>query len=488
MEFLHMDVTLNGRTMRLEYLSVDELSQQMACSQLSSVDLVRYLQLRIEALNKKGPELNAILELNPDALAIAEALDQERQQGRTRGPLHGIPVLLKDNIDTGDRMQTSAGSLAMVGQPATQDAFIVQRLRAAGAIILGKTNLSEWANFRDREIPNSWSGRGGLSKNPHVLSESPYGSSSGSAVAVAAGLAPLAVGTETVGSIIAPASVNGVVGFKPTAGLLSRTGIIPITPMIDTPGPMARTVREAALLLNAMTGQDDTDPVRQPRAVPGFDFTQRLRPNALVGKRIGYPARFFTTREAALEAPEFSRALEVMQAAGASLCPVQLIDPHSDRLEEGLLLGLKRHLSAYLTTRSGIPVQNLDDLVQFNQRSPGAEGYGQALLIKASQIDFDEQTYNEVWQQIKTENAAAINDALVAQGLDAMVMDVGSPGLNVTPLAGYPSVMVPSGIGDDGVPTSVFFFGTRWSDANLLALAYAYEQAADARRIPEFKP
>jgi amidase len=251
---------------------------------------------------------------------------------------------------------------------------------------------------------------------------------------------------------------------------------------------MARTVREAALLLNAMAGQDDADPVRQPRTVLGVDYTQRLLPNALVGKRIGYPARFFTTREAALEAPEFSKALEVMQAAGASLCPVELSIPQPDRMEEGLLLGLKRHLSAYLATRSGIPIQNLEDLVQFNQRSPGAEGYGQALLIEASQIDFDEQTYNEVWQQIKSENAAAIDNALTAQGLDAMVMDVGSPGLNLPPLAGYPGVMVPSGIDKGGVPTSVFFFGTRWSDANLLALAYAYEQAANARSLPEFKP
>jgi amidase len=483
-----MDVTLNGRTTRLEYLSVDEICQQLERHQLSSVELVQHLLQRIEALDKNGPQLNAILELNPDALAIAESLDKERQQGHIRGPLHGIPVLLKDNIDTSDLMQTSAGSLAMIGQPAAQDAYIVQRLRAAGAIILGKTNLSEWANFRDREVPNGWSGRGGLSKNPHVLSESPYGSSSGSAVAVAAGFAPLAVGTETVGSIIAPASVNGVVGLKPTAGLLSRTGIIPITPMIDSPGPMARTVREAALLLNAMTGQDDTDPVRQPRPVLGVDYTQRLRKNALVGKRLGYPARFSNTREAAQEAPEFSRALEVMQAAGATLCPVELIDPRSTRLKEGLLLGFKRHLSAYLTTRPGIPIQTLEDLVQFNQRSPGAEGYGQALLLEASQLDFDEDTYNQVWQQIKTENAAAIDNVLVAQQLDAMVMDVGSPGLNVIPLAGYPGIMVPSGIDEGGVPTSLFFFGTRWSDANLLAMAYGYEQAADAWQMPAFKP
>jgi amidase len=482
-----MDVTLNSTT-PLEYLSVEELSLRMESKQLTSVELVEHLLLRIASLDKKGPVLNAILELNPDALDIAASLDQERQQGHIRGPLHGIPVLLKDNIDTADNMQTSAGSLAMIGQPATQDAFIVQRLRAVGAIILGKTNLSEWANFRDREIPNGWSGRGGLSKNPHVLSESPYGSSAGSAVAVAAGFAPLAVGTETVGSIVAPASVNGVVGVKPTAGLLSRTGIVPVNPMIDSPGPMARTVREAALLLNAMAGQDDADTVRQPAGTRDVDYTHLLRADALAGKRIGYPARFETTTEAAQEAPEFVQAMDVMRAAGALLFPVEFNVPQTARLGEGLMMGLKRYLGAYLETRSGIPIRNLEDLVQFNQRYPGEEGYGQALLIVSSETDFDEDTYNQLWQQMLTENAGAIDDVLQAHELDAMVMDVGSPGLNVTPLAGYPGVMVPSGIDEGGVPTSVFFFGTRWSDAKLLAMAYAYEQAADARQTPQFKP
>ena len=492
-----MDVTLNDATQRLtpqsglEYSSVDELGQRMERKQLSAVALVQHLLHRIEALDKQGPAINAIIELNPDALAIAEVLDQERQRGHVRGPLHGIPVLLKDNIDTSDQMQTSAGSLAMVGQPAAQDAFIVQQLRTAGAVILGKTNLSEWANFRDPAIPDGWSSRGGQTKNPHVLSESPYGSSSGSGAAVAAGFAPLALGTETVGSIIAPASVNGVVGLKPTVGLLSRSGIVPVSQKVDTPGPMARTVREAALLLNAMSGNDDAEPVKKPHAISGVDYTALLVPNALVGRRIGYPVKFETSGEAAQSDPQFSRALEVMQAAGATLIPVVFDDPQSlspEEVENGFWMGIKRDLPRYLATRTGLAIQSLEDLLQYNEHCPDAEAYGQATLNAANNVDFDENTYNELWQKIQSENAAAIDNVLLGHQLDAVVWDVGSPGLNVTALAGYPGIMVPSGADDYGVPTSVFFFGTQWSEAHLLAIAYGYEQASNARPTPAFKP
>lgn len=492
-----MEVTLKGYAQTpapdsgLEYLSVDEITQRMERFQLSAVALVQHLLHRIEALDKQGPAISAIIELNPDALAIAESLDQERQRGHVRGPLHGIPVLLKDNIDTSDQMQTSAGSLAMVGQPAPKDAFIVQQLRAAGAVILGKTNLSEWAGFREPGIPEGWSSRGGQTKNPHVLSVTPLGSSSGSGAAVAAGFAPLAVGTETAGSIIAPASINGVVGLKPTVGLLSRSGIVPVSHKVDTPGPMARTVREAALLLNAMTGSDDAEPVKQPFAIRDVDYTALLLPNALAGRRIGYPVKFDTTSEAAQSDPQFSRALEVMQAAGATLIPVDINDPESQTPEEvdkAFSMGIKRHLPEYLATRTGLAIQSLDDLLQYNERSPGAEGYGQATLSAASNVDFNEHTYNELWQKIQSENAAVIDDLLVAHQLDALVLDVGSPGLNVIPLAGYPGIMIPSGVGDDGVPTSLLFFGARWSEATLLALAYGYEQASKARLTPEFKP
>lgn len=492
-----MDVTRNDATQRLtpqsglEYSSVDELGQRMERNQLSAVALVQHLLHRIEALDKQGPAINAIIELNPDALAIAEVLDQERQRGHVRGPLHGIPVLLKDNIDTSDQMQTSAGSLAMVGQPAAQDAFIVQQLRTAGAVILGKTNLSEWANFRDPAIPDGWSSRGGQTKNPHVLSESPYGSSSGSGAAVAAGFAPLALGTETVGSIIAPASVNGVVGLKPTVGLLSRSGIVPVSQKVDTPGPMARTVREAALLLNAISSNDDAEPVKKPHAISGVDYTALLVPNALVGRRIGYPVKFETSGEAAQSDPQFSLALEVMQAAGATLIPVVFDDPQSlspEEVENGFWMGIKRDLPRYLAKRSGLAIQNLKDLLQHNEHATGAEGFGQATLSAANNVDFDENAYNELWQKIQSENAAAIDNVMLEHQLDAVVWDVGSPGLNVTALAGYPGIMVPSGADDHGVPTSVFFFGTQWSEAHLLAIAYGYEQASNARPTPAFKP
>ncbi|MHC8288295.1 amidase family protein [Pseudomonas sp. XS1P51] len=492
-----MDVTLNryAQTLapesRLEYLSVDEISQRMERNQLSAVALVQHLLHRIEALDKQGPAINAIIELNPDAMAIAESLDQERRRGHVRGPLHGIPVLLKDNIDTSDQMQTSAGSLAMVGQPAVQDAFIVQRLRAAGAVILGKTNLSEWANFRDPAIPDGWSSRGGQTKNPHMLSETPSGSSSGSGAAVAAGFAPLAVGTETAGSIIAPASLNGVVGLKPTVGLLSRSGIVPVSHKVDTPGPMARTVREAALLLNAMTGNDDAELIKKPHAIRGVNYTALLLPNSLVGRRIGYPIKFDTSGEATQSDPQFSLALEVMQAAGATLIPVEFNDPESQTPEEvdrAFSMGIKWHLPNYLATRTGLAIQGLEDLLQYNENSPGLDGYGQATLSAASNVDFDERTYNELWQKIQSENASVIDDLLVAHQLDGLVLDVGSPGLNVIPLAGYPGIMMPSGMDEGGVPTSVFFFGTRWSEALLLALAYGYEQASHARPTPEFKP
>ena len=480
-----MEVTSPARESPLEYSSVDELTQRMDSHQLTAVELVQHLLQRIVTLDKQGPMINAIIELNPDALAIAESLDRERKAGYIRGPLHGIPVLLKDNIDTSDQMQTTAGSPAMVGRPAAKDAFIVQRLREAGAVILGKTNLSEWANFRDPALPSGWSGRGGQTRNPHVLSDDPCGSSAGSAAAVAAGFAPLSVGTETAGSIICPASLNGVVGIKPTVGLLSRSGIIPVTSKLDTPGPMARTVRDAALLMNAMLGSDSADPVPKPHNLEAVDFTALLRPGTLVGRRIGYPAKFDTSASALEIDPQFSRALELIQAAGATLIPVELMEPTEEKVvEQALQMGIKRELPRYLATRTGIPAGTFEDLLRLN----AANTEGQATLIAASKVVFDEQTYNDLWQRIQSENAAAIDQWLTTYQLDALVSDVGSPAMNVVPLAGYPGIMVPSGIDDDGVPTSIFFFGPRWSDARLLALAYGYEQLSHARRVPAFKP
>jgi amidase len=276
------------------------------------------------------------------------------------------------------------------------------------------------------------------------------------------------------------------VGIKPTVGLLSRSGIVPVTLKLDTPGPFARTVRDTALLLNAMVGDDPADPVKKPHVLNGADYTALLRPDALVGQRIGYPAKFDRSALPLQTDPQFSRALEVMQAAGAILIPVDMSDPRSERLDDAFYMALKHELPRYLASRSAIPVQTLEDLLQFNTRD--SKGHGQSMLIAACKTTFDERTYNQLWQTIQNENAAAIDQLLTTHQLDALVSDVGSPAMNVVPLAGYPGVMVPSGIDDDGVPTSIFFFGPRWSEARLLALAYGYEQLSHGRRVPVFKP
>lgn len=397
-------------------------------------------------------------------------------------------MLLKDNIDTGDRMQTTAGSLAMVGQPAAQDAFIVQKLRAAGAIILGKTNLSEWANFRGNGLPDGWSGRGGQTKNPHLLDGFACGSSTGSAAGVAAGFAPLAVGTETTGSIICPAFANGVVGFKPTVGLLGRTGIIPVTNKLDTPGPMTRTVFDAALLLNAMQGIDPADSASASVPDGEKDYTATLTPDALKGRRIGYPNKFEPGSDASKKDPKFALALETMRAAGAILIPTEIHEPDNGaRIEQAMFMGFKRELPAYLSSRTGIAIQSVQDLIDFNRNNPGPEGYGQEVIEGLSSIAIDEALYNDLWLSINSENGKAIDDLLAKHNLEALISDIESPAMNIVPLAGYPGIMVPSGIDAEGLPTSVFFYGERWGDARLLALAYSYEQASLAWRTPTFR-
>ena len=472
----------------IEYASVSQISEKMTHNGLTSVALVEHLLARIRDLDKRGPAINAIIELNPDALSIAAVLDRERQQGRIRGPLHGIPVLLKDNIDTGDRMQTTAGSLAMVGQPAAQDAFIVRKLRDAGAIILGKTNLSEWANFRGNGLPDGWSGRGGQTKNPHLLDGFACGSSTGSAAGVAAGFAPLSVGTETSGSISCPASVNGVVGLKPTVGLLGRTGIIPVTHKLDTPGPMARTVFDAALLLNAMQGIDPADSASAGVPDAERDYAATLTPGALKGRRIGYPNKFEPGSDALKKDPQFAQALETMRAAGAILIPTEIHDPNDGaRVEQAMFMGFKRDFPAYLSSRTGLAIQTVQDLIDFNRKNPGPEGYGQEVIEEVGRIAFDEVVHNDLWLSINSENGKVIDDLLVKHNLEALISDIESPAMSVVPLAGYPGIMVPSGIDAEGFPTSVFFYGERWSDARLLAFAYSYEQASLAWRAPTFR-
>ncbi|RON47557.1 amidase family protein [Pseudomonas frederiksbergensis] len=474
-------------TTALEYASVSELSAQMERNELTSVALVKHLQARIETLDKQGPAIRAIMELNPQAIDIATALDQERQDGQVRGPLHGIPVLLKDNIDTADLMQTSAGSLAMVGQPASNDAFIVKQLRDAGAVILGKTNMSEWAYVREMGLPHGWSGRGGQGKNPHVLDGEICGSSSGSAAGVAAGFAPLSIGTETNGSITCPASANGVVGVKPTLGLFSRSGIIPITRLQDTAGTLTRTVQDAALMFNALQGVDASDATIDDVPV-GVDYTALLSTVALSGKRIGYPVEYLGPDGRELQpSVEFTQAMATLEAQGATVVPLKVRLPDIANYFPVLMAGMKHELPEYLASRSGLSIQTFQDLIDFNALNPGPEGYGQQMLDAINKLDMSHAQASELFTAINASFKEAIDEQLTEHNLDAMVADADGFSQFSAAVAGYPAITLPSGMTDDGIPTSLFFYGPRWSEPKLLALAYSYEQASLKRQNPAFQ-
>lgn len=485
--FAGLAVAATDSDVALEYASVHDLSARMARNELSSVELVKHLQARIASLDEQGPTLNAVIELNPEAIDIAAALDNERTQGKSRGPLHGIPVLIKDNFDTADKMQTTAGSPAMIGDPAAADAFVVKQLRDAGAVIIGKTNMSEWAYVRQMDLPNGWSGRGGQGKNPHLLGAGTCGSSSGSAAGVAAGFAPLAIGTETNGSITCPASANGVVGVKPTLGLFSRSGIIPITRLQDTPGTLTRTVRDAALMFNALQGIDAADAGSSDAPV-GIDYTALLATDALQGKRIGYPTAYTGPYGRVLEPGlEFRMALTTLEQQGAILVPLTPRLPDMHNYFSVLMGGMKHDLPEYLATRSGQPIQTLAELIEFNESHPGAEGYGQQML---KDIDALDMTYAQATEQFKALNSSfqqAIDEQLIEHNLDAVIAEADGYSQFVAAVAGYPAVTVPSGMKEEGRPTSVFFFGTRWSDPQLLALAYSYEQASMKLQPPAFQ-
>lgn len=471
-------------TQGAEYASVGELARRMSQPEgLSCVALVQYLLLRIQHLDKQGPSINAIIELNSQAMDIARQRDRERLAGTFCGPLHGIPVLLKDNIHTADQMQTSAGSMAMVGQPAAQDAFIVRRLREMGAVILGKTNMSELAGFCSSNAPDGWSSRGGQTRNPHKLDADVGGSSSGSAAAVAAGFAPLAVGTETSGSLIVPAALNGIVGLKPSVGLLSRSGIIPACNHQDTPGPMARTVHDVALLLNAMTGVDSSDHAGQ-EAPQNIDYTQALTRDSLNGKRIGFPVLF--AGEPVNQSPSFSQVLAVLVAQGAVVVPVNLRAADASRYDEALLADVKHELDAYLATREGLPINCLEQLVAFNDRHSGQGAYNQQTLKLIMESTSNVEERANLWRIIHQDFRHSIDAAMAEYQLDALVSDYENNLYFAVAAAGYPGISVPSGCNAEGLPTAAFFFGSRWSEDRLLALAYGYEQAANVRCTPVF--
>ena len=493
------------RSLKLEELTLTELQAGLASGRWTSKSLVAGYLARINTLDKAGPKLRAVIELNPDAMAIAAALDRERKEKGPRGPLHGIPVLIKDNIDTADKMRTTAGSLALLDAPAPKaDAFIVHKLREAGAVLLGKANLSEWANFRGKDSTSGWSGRGGLTRNPYAMDRNPSGSSSGSAVAVAASLCAVAVGTETDGSIVSPSNACGIVGLKPTLGLVSRSGIIPIAHSQDTAGPMARTVRDAAILLGAMAGLDPGDSATDgSRGKAVEDYTLFLDPAGLKDARLGV-VRSFMGSNAHLERA-FATALGALKAAGA-----QLVDPvemstsgYDDAEHEVLLYEFKADLNAYLAARGG-SMRDLETLHAFNEAHADREllYFGQQILQQAQgKGPLTEPAYLKALETCRRLSRAEGIDAVMDKHrLDALVAPTGNPadvtdlvngggggGSCSTPaaVAGYPHLTVPMGFAF-GLPMGLSFFGRAWSERKLLGLGFAFEQITHARRPPLF--
>ena len=450
----------------------------------------RFLE-RVETYDRNGPRLNAVLEVNPQALEIAQALDRERASGGRRGPLHGIPIFLKDNIATADHLHTSAGSLALEACIAPRDAFLVTRLRDAGAVILGKANMTEWANFLTTGMPAGYSSRGGQVKNPYGESLSPGGSSSGSAVAVAAGLCTVAVGTETSGSILSPANWNSVVGVKPTLGLISRSGIVPIAASQDTAGPFGRTVADAAILLGAMTGVDPADRATRPsRRHARRDYTEFLSGQGLDGVRLGVPRAVFCERLTPAEAPVIDAALRALGGLGAALVdPADIATARevTDFRSDVLLYEFKRDLNRYLQgLGEASPIRSIRELIRFNEARPREMlRYGQVLLLAAQSTNgLRTETYRKSRaEDLRMSRADGIDQVMTHERLDALVFP-GWSGAAIGARAGYPSVIVPAGYTPEGAPIGLTFLGRAWSEPTLLRVAHAFEGATRLRRPP----
>ena len=492
-----------------EELTITDAQAALKSGKLSARRLAEVYLERIEKVDRGGPALNSVIEVNPEAIAIADALDRERKAGRVRGALHGVPVLIKDNISTADRMETTAGSLALVGARPGRDAFIVGRLRDAGAVIIGKTNLSEWANFRSTHSTSGWSGRGGQTRNPYALDRNPCGSSSGSGAAVSANLCLVAVGTETDGSIVCPSGTCGIVGIKPTLGVVSRYGIIPIAHSQDTAGPMARTVRDAAILLTALAASDPRDTVKWGGAAyKPTDYTQSLDPTGLRGARIGVARKFFGFNDQVDKL--MADAIDLMKREGATVVDPADLPTHGkiDAPEfDVLLFEFKADINKYLAALPpGDHPRTLKDLIDFNDKNRDREMpfFGQELFTKAeAKGPLTDPAYLKALKSSKTLSQAQGLDALMTKNnLDAIIAPTGGPawttdllngdhftGGSSTPaaVAGYPNIQVPAGY-VYGLPVGISFYGRAFTEPKLLRIAYAYEQATRHRQPPRLLP
>jgi amidase len=494
---------MNDGNRQLEEQDVSNLRESLETGATTARDLVEGCLERIEMLDEK---VNAVIERNPDAVSIADELDTERQNGATRGPLHGIPILVKDNIDTGDRMATTAGSMALHGSRAGSDAFVVARLRKAGMVVLGKTNLSEWANYRSARSSSGWSSRGGQTRNPYALNRTPGGSSSGSGVAVACGFAPFAIGTETDGSIVSPAAMNGIVGIKPTVGLVSRTGIIPISHVQDTAGPMAKSVADAAALLSAIAGPDPEDAATEGMAEASVDYTKYLDADGLKGARVGVARSYCGFHEGIDDI--IAECLSAMQAQGAEIVD-DIVLPTREEIQSSERLAMsyefKAGLNSYLHRRGAdAPVRTLRELIEFNATHADTvmPVFPQDLFEKAdARGSLDDPAYIEARTEAnRIAGIGGIDAALKADHLDAIVAPTtctpwlidhvngdNRSGGSATPaaVAGYPSITVPAGF-LRGLPIGLSFFASAFQEPVLIRLAHAFELATKVRRLPAF--
>jgi amidase len=493
----------------LDEITIAELQDGMKSGKYTARSIAELYLARIEAVDKNGPSINSVIETNPDALAIADALDKERKEKGPRGPLHGIPVLLKDNIDTADRMMTTAGSLALVGAKPPKDSYVAQKLRAAGAVILAKSNPSEWANIRSSHSTSGWSGRGGLTKNPYALDRNPCGSSSGSGAGVSANMGTVAIGTETDGSIVCPSSANGTVGIKPTVGLVSRSGIIPISHTQDGAGPMCRTVLDAAILLGALTGADPDDSATAASHGKSFtDYTHFLDANGLRGARIGVVRKYFGFNDA-VDAL-MGQALDVIKTGGAEIvdpADIDTIGKTGKNEDIVLLYELKADLNAYLARLGpSAPVRTLKEVIEFNEKNREKEMpyFGQDMFLKAEAKGppTNKEYVDALAENLHLARQQGIDATMEKYKLDALIAPTGGPAWitdlvdgdnaggqssTAAAVACYPSVSVPAGF-VFGLPVGISFFGRAWSEPLLIKLAYSFEQATKVRKPPKFLP